>query len=236
MAWTKLASATNNSLVNHVTLTVVSGAAVSIGDTINVSVQFGDAAGVPASSVVTDNLANTYVNKSRVRDASNFQTIETWVAFVTVAGTPTVQVQYNPTPGTTQATNCSLNVDPFTGSNASSVSDGANAQLQTAPGTVADAVSSGNFSPTPTVNGDLIYGAFVDTTSGAAPGTNGTGFSTGIVSGGVVLQSEFKTQVTAGAVAVTFTATTGGDNSITAGHAVTPAVVGGVPHNIYVMP
>lgn len=221
MAWTKLTSGTNNTVVNHATLTAASGSAVSIGDTVCVSTTVGQTAGAPASSVVTDSLGNTYVNKSRISDATNNQMLETWLCIVTVAGTPTVQMQYNPTPGTSIAGNGSLNVDPFTGSNAASTSDGANAQNQVSPGTGTDVLSSGTF--TTTVNGDLLYGAAVDTSSGADPGTLGTGFTLGVLSGGVVLRSEYKTQVSAGSgTAVTFTAATGTDRFVAGGHAVKP--------------
>lgn len=227
MAWTKLTSGSANTLGSNTQLTAVSGSAVAIGDLVCVAATPGqDAGGVPASGVVTDSLGNTYTNAGRVSDGTNHQLIETWYSVVTVAGTPTVKIQYNPTPGTTPAGNCSLNVDPFTGSDASSTSDGSNAQVQASPGTVADALSSNTF--TTTVNGDLLYGATVDTQTGGDPGVHGTGFSDATASGGVVIRSEYKTQVTAAAgTAVTFTATTGTDRFITSGFAMKPAAVGG---------
>lgn len=224
MSWAPLTPGTNNfSAVPAATLTAACGP-VSVGDTINVSDTFGQTAGlVPATSVVTDSLGNVYTNETRVDDTTHDQVIETWLSIVTHAGTPTVQIQFNPTPGVTVAQNCSLNVDPFTGSDASSVSDGSNSQHQVAPGAGADAVSSNTW--TTATNGDLIYGASVDSSTGADPGTKGTGFTDATISGGVVLHSVWKSQAAASAsTKVTFTAATGGDDFITAGHAVTPAM------------
>lgn len=227
MTWSPLTPGTNNTVASGTTLSATSGP-VSLGDTINVALTAGQTGLVPASCVVTDNLGNIYSNTSRSNSnpSTDQQLIETWVSIATHAGTPTVQVQCNPTPGTTQFQNCSLNVDPFRGSDASSGSDGGAAQGQNGPGAGADAVSSGNFSTV--VDGDLLYGASLDTSTGTDPGTRGTGFTDASISGGVVLHSVWKVQsVHSAATAVTFNATTGTDHFLTGGHAVKPAAAAG---------
>lgn len=229
MSWNPLTPGTNNAVVAVTQLTATSGA-VSVGDTINVALTAGQLSDIPQSTAVTDSLGNTYTNKSRSNSnpTTDQQLFETWVAIVTNAGTPVVKVQFNPTPGTTQAQNCSLNVDPFTGSDAASAADGGAAQGQNGPGAGADAVSSGNFATT--FDGDLLYGASLDTSTGNDPGTKGGGFTDASISGGVVLHSEWKAQpVHSAATAITFTGTTGTDHFLTGGHAVKPSATQVVP-------
>ena len=226
MTWvlhTAAQAAGNNLSAPHATFTLTAGAAVAVGELINVAITFGQLSNVPASSVITDNLGNTYTNRTRTTDATNQQVVETWRCIVTVAGTPTIQSQYNPTPGTTQAQNTVMSIDPFTGSDAASANDGQNAQLQNAPGTGTDAVSSGTI--TTATNGSLVYGACIESSTGTDPGSIGTGFTLAQSNpgGGLVLKTEWKTQVTAGATAATFTTASGAGAFLTAGHAITPA-------------
>lgn len=228
MGWTKLTSGTNNTLVSNTSLAATCGP-VAIGDLILVSSSPGQSAGgVPATGNMRDDLGNQYFLGARTVDPTNHQLLEIWYSIVTVPGTPTVTTDYNPTPGTTVATNCSLNVDPFTGSNVGSVADGGAAQNQVGPGTGANAVTSGGFVTTAT--GDLLYGACVDTTTGADPGTPGTGFTSATVSGGVILRSMYAVQGAQSTTsAVTLTATVGTDRFITGGQGVKAAVIGVSP-------
>jgi hypothetical protein len=221
MTWVAGTAGTNQNVAAGTSLTA--SVTATLAGTIEVAVTTGQSGGVPASLVVDDNGvgSNTFTRKSTVAD-SNSQLLETWHCMVAVGGTVTVRVRCNPTPGTTQFQNCSVVAIPFTGSDAASVADGTgSAQAQSAPGTGADAVSSGSWSTA--TDGDLIFAACVDTTTGNDPGAHGAGFTDGGVSTGVVLRTEWKTQTTHGSVAGTFTATTGTDLFITGGHAVTPA-------------
>lgn len=91
--------------------------------------------------------------------------------------------------------------------------------VRVAPGAGADAITTGVWQTT--VDGDLIYGAFVDTSTGANPGAVGTGFTALRTTGGVILKSMYKVQVLAANVAVTATAAVGADDFLIVGGAVT---------------
>jgi hypothetical protein len=98
-------------------------------------------------------------------------------------------------------------VDSFTNIAATSPVDGTPVGANPAsPGTGTDAVSSGN--TTTAVNGDLIYGMGISIHSSGL--TVGTGF-TGYVASASTWYTESKIQSSAGAVAATFTATSGTD-------------------------
>jgi hypothetical protein len=197
--------------------------AVSVGNTIEMAVSYGTSLDNPTSASLTDSLGNVYTKKSGALDSTNFQACETHQCIVTVAGTPTITVKMNPTPGTTRFDNCIVNADPFTGSDASSASDGTGAaQKQATPTTTTDLLTSGSF--TTVTDGDLIYTATCDTATGGNPGSVGTGFTLAQSGGvGIVnLKSAYKTQSVAGSVAGTWTAAVN-DAHVTAAHATRPA-------------
>lgn len=227
MTWVKGTSQTNGtfSTTTGAAETVTLGAQ-AVGSVICVALSIAvDVTQAPASGVVNDNLGNVYTSVVNTLDSTQHQRIQLFRCVVTVSGTPTLTPGFNPTPGTTTALAVTINADPFTGSNASSTGDGATGQNQVAPGAGANAVTSGAI--VTTVNGDLIYAATVDTTTGADPATIGTGFTSGSVSSGattIVTRTEWLEQTSAGSIAGTFTAITGGDRFITAVMAITPAV------------
>ncbi len=223
MSWVKTSSASVNDLGNQATKSVAAGAAVAVGDLICVGATIGQNFGPPPDNgVVTDSLGNTYTRVASAAHSSNHQIVEVHYCIVTVSGTPTVTIRYNPTPGTTQATNVSMNVDTFTGSDASSTADGTGAaQEQSGLGGTTDAVTSGSW--TTTTNGDLIYAATCQTDTGNDPGSVGTGFTLAQNSGGVILKTEYRTQTTAGSVAGTFTGGGSFNNFVTAAMAIKPA-------------
>lgn len=245
MSWVKGTSQTNG------TFNVTTGAtepvtlgSVAAGSVIAVALSIAtDVGGAPVSGVVTDNLGNTYTSVVNVLDSTQHQRIQLFRCVVTNAGTPTLTPGFNPTPGTTTANAVTINADPFTGSDAASAGDGATGQNQASPGAGVDAVTSGAI--VTATNGDLIYAATVDTTTGADPGTIGTGFTSGSVSSAattIVTRTEFLEQGAAGSVAGTFTAGTGTHRFITAVMGVTPAsaaptaVSGQLGKSIFVMP
>ncbi len=142
---------------------------------------------------------------------SDDQGIDIYYCIVTTGGTPTITVSFS----SINAFNLSVVCDHFTGSYASSANDTTGASAaQSAPGTGANAVSSGNI--TTATNGDLIYAVCVETSTGNDPGSLGTGYSLGQTSGGVVIESAYKTQSSAGSVAGTWTTAAGSANFVTA--------------------
>lgn len=227
MSWAKGTSQTNGtfSSTTGAAETVTLGS-VAVGDTIAVALSIAtDVGGAPASGVVTDSLGNTYTSVVNVLDSTQHQRVQLFRCIVTSAGTPTLTPGFNPTPGTTTANAVTINADPFTGSTSTSAGDGATGQNQSSPGTGTDAVTSGAI--VTGTNGDLIYAATVDTTTGADPGTIGTGFTSGSVSSAattIVTRTEFLEQGTAGSVSGTFTAAVGTHRFITAVMGVTSGV------------
>lgn len=226
MTWVKGTSATNGTFSTTTGRTETVSIAVSVGEVICVAVTTAGIfpAAPPSTVIIESTLGNSYVHQTGVLDTTNNQRIDTYLCVATHASTDVLNAAFNPTPGTTQAGAVTINADPFTaGGSASSVADGTGAaQVQTAPGTGTDAVSSGAWSTA--TDGDLIYAATVDTQTGADPGVHGTGFTDGSVSSGattIVLRTEFRTQATHGSISGTFTATTGTDIFITAANAVT---------------
>ena len=223
MTWTPLTSGQNNSDASAL-ISCTTGL-VSVGDVINVALTFG-LDSTATDGVVEDNLGNVYARTSAVNDVSDVQRIETWKTIVTHAGTPTVQAQFNPTPGTSTGTFMSLAADPFSGSDSSSAADGTgSAQLQDTPTTATDATTSGTWATA--TDGDLIYTAAMCSATGADPGAPGTGFTLLQTVGTTVLKTAYKVQSTHSAsTAGLWTAATNNAH-ITAAHAITPAGSGG---------
>lgn len=214
MPWTPLTPGSSSYSGAPVTSRTATCGAVAVGDTINVGVLHDNSSG----AVVTDTLGNTYSKNAEVIAGV---AVGVWSSRVTVAGTPTVEVQFLPNPGGSTATLCDLNVDPFAGSNAQSAVDGANSNGQGSPGTGTDAVTSGTFATSK--DGCLIYGASANTALGVNDAV-GTGYTQAQRSSSGALVTEYKTQAVAGSVAATFTSDLG-TATATAGHAMSPALI-----------
>ena len=196
------------------------GAAVSAGNTICVAVTYGGVTSVPVTgSSLTDSLGNTYTQKANVTDGTNNQGLDLWECISAFSGTPTFTTQFQPTPGTTATDAVSICADMFSGSGAGSTGDGSTGQLQSAPTTGTDATTSGTISTA--TDGDLIYTAAIDSSTGNNPGATGTGFTAGQSTTLVVLKTAWKVQTTHGSVAGTWTAAVN-DAHITAVMAITP--------------
>ena len=205
---------------------VTLGFTVAIGNTVCAGASF-DATN-PTSGNVTDSLGNVYTKVVSTKDTTNSQFMELWVSVVTVAGTPTVKLTFNPTPGTTTSSSCWFVVDVFTGSDSRSFVDGigsGNDQLN--PGSGTDACVSGTWATTH--DGDLIYGWVVSDPTPLA----GTGFTiaTGSTIDGFTAQSAWNAQGThSSSTQITFTASGGGTGPlVTQGMAITPATATGSP-------
>jgi Concanavalin A-like lectin/glucanases superfamily/Domain of unknown function (DUF2341) len=230
--WIPLTSGTNHNdcLTLNTGIGATSGA-VSVGNVIIADASFDNSTGASSGSM-SDNLGNTYTLEQTATDGTHTQRSETWVAFVTHAGTPTVTLQFNPTPGTSQSGCDSLIVDPFSGSDTSSTVDGGAAQEQNTPGVSTNAVTSGSF--TTTRNGDLIYSSTAITHTGGDTGdmSAGTSFS-GLTSESLTpaLYSEYLVQNNPGSISGTWTSPSSNYDLITTGLAITPAGVGGVGGN-----
>lgn len=226
MAFAKGTSATGGSFSGATSGTVAAGQALSVGDVVIVYLSTAcDGLNLPSSSVIDDNLGNTYTARTPApQDTTNHQMMEQFASVITNAGTPTVRCRWNPVPGTSACQAWTMNLDPFTGSDASSATDGSNGQSQAVPGGGADAVSSNTF--TPAHNGCLITSSTVDTSTGTDPGTHGTGFTDGSLSSvatTIVVRTEYRVQATAALAAGTFTAISGADSFVTTAFALTPS-------------
>jgi hypothetical protein len=203
------------------------GSTVALGDFIG-CVLCLDIASSATDAVVDDTaLGNVFTRRATATDAGDTERMEIWTCIVTAAGTPTLRVQYNPTPGTSVTLQIDAMFDAFTGSDAASAIRGTPAaQVQTNPGTGADAITSGSLGSG--VSGDLVYGGSIISSIGTAVPTLGTGFSLGGTTSGVVTKTEYKTS-SGGTEAVTFRDATNGAAAIyiTAGVIITPAAGSG---------
>lgn len=221
-------------------LSVTSGVALSVGQTVFLCVTHDNNAGSPATGSVMqdatngnnrDSLNNLWTKEVEVTGSNN-QMGSIWKCIVTVAGTPTIRIRFNPTPGTSNVGNVTLSLEPFSGSDANSVTDGTpTGQLQNAPGTGTDVITSGAL--TTTVPGAIVFGCVIDTQTGTDTCAHGTGFTDGQATNasGVVIRSEWLEKVAAGSQAATFTSAGGGgtDNFLTLVVAVTPGAGGVAP-------
>lgn len=224
MAWTRSQGAnTYNTTAGGTSTAVALGASVAVGDTINVGM-IVDNGGGATGAVCTDSLGNTYTQKCSGSNGTTL--IRSFFCVVTTAGTPTVTIQYNPTPGTTPSDACELCVDHLTGSDAASTTEGTpGSNVQAAPGTGTDAVTVSV--GTTTTNGCLIWSMTYGKGSIGFPPTAGTGYTLG-TTGTDALATEYKTLATAGAASATYTVNPGSGTTISQGFAVKPAATGAV--------
>lgn len=232
MTWTRAGGTKNSSGGGVTSLTKVSPIAVSVGDTIMCSVTW-DTSGGATSASITDNLGNVWAAGSASKNlgALNNQAIQVLACIVTNAGTPTLTLKFNPTPGTTSAGGIEWLIDIYTGSTPTAAIDGTGANNeQTAPGTSTDAITSGSF--TTSNDGCLVYSATVSESSGGGTQTHGTGYALAQSDANVlVFNSEHKTQTTHGSIAATWTTNAGSDNFVTVAIAVAPSTGSNVTVN-----
>lgn len=204
----------------QVTETVSLGPVAS-GDLVFVSATYDPGTNGATGTVVTDSLGNTYNQLLTANDPAQSQSLDVWWAIITVAGTPTIQVQLTPTPGTTAAAAFTIVADWFSGGSLGSVVDGDSIQVWSPGATGTDAVNSGSFATTQ--DGDLVYGVSVIGTSSGL--TAGTGFTIATTASGGSLAISAKTEWLAqathnGSTQVTWTTPSSADH-IVAGVAVT---------------
>lgn len=226
MSFAAVRTATFNAAPGTQPSAAMSGA-VSAGDTINVAVSF-DLTGTATSAVVTDQLGNTYTNKTGTTQVTDTERLESFNCLVTTGGTPTITVKFNPVPGTSATPQVDVTAESFTGSDATSTIRGTPAgQTQSAPGTGANAVTSGT---TGTLTaGDLLWSATIISSLGTLVPTTGTGFTAGLSSGGGVKIKTEWLQYASGSSAGNWTDATNGGTAryITCAFAVTPTGGGG---------
>lgn len=146
----------------------------------------------------TDSASNTYTLLDELRDTTNNVVLATFIRGNITNAPTTVSVTTSTASG-----NFIIACDEYTGAAAvTNPQDGHNIQNQQTPTTGTDAVTSPTI--TTTVNGDIIWGATVNTAAQSLLTTNGTGYTTR-QSGSHGGHSEDKQQATAGSVAATYT-------------------------------
>ncbi len=166
-----------------------SGAVVGSGNTVIGSFSIDSSGGGDIVSV-TDDKGNTYTVVDNVNDAANVQRFCSFVLGNIANGPSTI------TAGSTSKSFRTVTWEEISGVAAlSDPRDGHGGQLQTAPGTSSNGVTSG--SVTTTVNGDLIWGATCNSSDGTVPSV-GSGFAAGTGdSDGAIIVTENRTQTTA---------------------------------------
>ena len=193
------------------TVSATLGAAVTSGNTVVGMVSFDVSTSTTLTSV-TDDKGNTYSLETAITDAG----VQRVVAFSrsNITNGPTVVTANFGAPNGGVA----IIVDEFSGCSTAGTDqrDGTahGGQIQAAPGTGANAVSSGSF--TTATGGDLVWSGTGSTdTADQAMGSVGTGFTTtGTSSGGSggfdpQIFSEWLVQSSAGSIVGTWTASAG---------------------------
>jgi hypothetical protein len=179
-------------------IAITFSSAVTSGNTVVGGVSWGTANNDLTS--VTDDKGNTYNIVRTVSDSGNGQTQATFY-LANITNAPTViTANFTNTPAYRAITATELS------GVATTPLDGQTGQLQSAPGTGTDAITS--LTITPTQNGDYIYGVTFDTSTHNIPsaGTNFTSLAS--VGDGATTQSglsEGLVQGTAASIAATFT-------------------------------
>lgn len=180
-------------------------AAVSVGSAICVFAGGAPSSGSASTWSIADNgSGNTYNSVANQVDVDAFGSAG-WYA-VNVQGSPT-QLTLTTSSGTIQF-GAILGL-VFTGVSNVSPLDGHAINSQTPPGTGANAITSGSFSPA--TSGDLIVGFTIDVAS-LGGDTAGTGFTLAINDNSSYF-TEYKLSGASGAQATTFTNATNGGNA-----------------------
>src|SRR5258706_165980 len=177
------------------TIPVTLGAAVAVDDII-VGMTGSDNSSAPTLTV-TDSLGNVYtVHADQIDDVTQVQSGRTWRSKVTVAGTPTITTTFS-----VASTGRRTIAAAWSGS-AATPFDTSKGNLQTAPGTGTDAVTSTNI--TPATNNELLVGLNQRTSAAAGTITGGTNYTLRLaVSSTVAIEDRIL--ASASSVAATFT-------------------------------
>lgn len=223
MAWTRVqtfAATAQYSAATANNTAIALSSAVAVGDVILAFTTAGNDVSA-AGSTMTDSLGGNTYNRITAAQGGQFyisaddQSFDAWYCIVATAGTPTITYD----PDTTLRPWLAMKGSHFTGSSSSSTRRAsAGHKDAAAPGTGADAISSGSVAAS---SGDLLWAG-----SGSAAATaavSGTGFTTGTRNATTGLIDEWKTA--SGAGAGTFTDSTNGGTSLyaTIAIAITPA-------------
>lgn len=216
---------------NPTSLTATFALAAAVGEIVLVAVTCSDTGGLTTFSVDDNGVgSNTFTAVANTfQGPSSGQISQCWWCKVTTAATITVRLRFGPVVGTSQGGFCGFAAQLHSGSDASSAIDGSASDTAAAPGTGADAITSGNF--TPATDGCLIFSGSLDISTGQNPPTVGTGFTarnSATSSGGTFTQMKTETQVQSSHAAIagkwTAPASHGGDSFFVMGFAVTPGV------------
>jgi hypothetical protein len=192
---------------------------VAAGDAVFVAFTHDSSAGTPTLSCA-DGTAATYTLLDSQNDAGNTQKMVSFLAVNHPGGSGlTVTVSW----ATTNLPGRGITAAQITGVSTNTL--GANehkSQVQTAPGTGTDAVTSTNMTPVGSGNNLIVGYSFNSTASSALKPAVGTGFTDSgggfwSVGGGTQARLESKLSAGTGAVAATFTTTGGSDHHITMG-------------------
>src|SRR6185312_3488206 len=141
-------SGTNQVAGAATSITVTLGSAVGSGNCVVGAVTRNDNEAVVT---ITDDKGNTYTNLDQVHDASTGYYVTSFVLGNIINGPVTITATFGGSEGFR-----TIAVDEYSGvSVVSNPNDGHAGQLQAAPGTGTDAVTSGAF--TTTANGNLIW-------------------------------------------------------------------------------
>lgn len=126
---------------------------------------FVDLGSTNALTSVTDDQSNTYSLVTAITDSTNNGVIQLFYK-ENVTSVTTVTAHF------TSSAQVRVAISNYTGIATASAIDGHTGQVQTTPGTGANIVTTGTF--TPTTNGDLIYGGCSEAFGGAIVYTAGT--------------------------------------------------------------
>lgn len=178
--------------------------------------------GVPSDlTSVTDDKGNTYSLAAPGNDGTNWAVRGFWLANIT--NTPkTLTATFANTQTGSQVT---MTADEYSGGGTAAAIDKAVTNVQTNPGTSANAVTSGSVT---TANaGELIYGVSGSSLHTSPVYSAGSGFTIREQDSSKNPGSEDQVQASAGAIAATFTDNTASDTSITTVMTFSPTVAGG---------
>ncbi len=146
----------------------------------------------------SDNKGNSYTTTTAYDDGGSQQALAVCYAKATTGGSSFKITASLPANTAFRR----IIISEYSGVAAASFTDGTTGQGAAAGNTSTDGITTG--SVTTTVNGDLIYGAFMDT-EGSNTITAGTGFTQRAITGTNSMTTEDRQQTTAGSVAATQT-------------------------------
>lgn len=178
MAWALKDSCQNgDDATNPTSLTGSFSVAAAVGDIIGVFATCSDTGGL-STLIVDDNGVGTNTFNavaSTFLGPSSGQIAEAKFCKVTTAATITIRLRFGPVAGTSTGGFCGFAAQLWSGSDTASAVDGSASDTAVAPGTGADAITSGTFSPAN--DGCLIVSGSLDISTGQNPPNVGTGFT-----------------------------------------------------------